>query len=118
MNNNYLSVNFDPPQAIKGPLGNQDTSAPGFSTGGFGETVNAIISAVFVVAGLAFVVYFIMGAFTYITAGGDEKLIEKAKKTMWDAVLGFAVLSVTFLVIDLISGILGFTVLDFTFVGL
>jgi hypothetical protein len=102
-------------KGIEGPLSNQKTASP-FT--GFGDTVNALVTAAFVIAGLVFVIYFIMGAFTYITAAGDEKLLEKAKKTMWDAVLGFVILSLTFLVIDVLSGILGFSILSFSFSGL
>ncbi|PIS23144.1 hypothetical protein COT49_01645 [candidate division WWE3 bacterium CG08_land_8_20_14_0_20_40_13] len=102
-------------KGVEGPLANQKI---GSSTSGFGETVNALISAAFVIGGLAFVVVFIMGAFSYITSAGDEKMLEKARNSMWDGVVGFVILAVTFLVVDIISNIFGFPILGLTFVGL
>ncbi|MFW6110144.1 MAG: pilin [Patescibacteria group bacterium] len=42
-------------------------------------------------AGLVTFAYIIIGGFKYITAGGDEKAVEKAKKTITYAFIGLLV---------------------------
>jgi len=103
---------FGPEQEIQGVLPDQ---IPGQSNTVFGDTVNRVISASFVIAGLVFLVYFIYGAFYYITSAGDDKKVESARKIMTNATIGFAFLALVFLISSLLGVIFGFNILDITF---
>lgn len=68
----------------------------------FTEIVSNIISVITIFAGTAFLFWFVVGAFTWITGGHDPGQLEKAKKQMSDAFIGLiataAVLPVTYLI--------------------
>ena len=113
-----LAANFDPTMYVGGALDSQagGVSKPAESI--FGQTVNYIISAAFVISGLAFLVTFIMGAFTYLTSAGDEKQLDKAKKTMTNGVIGFVLIAITFILVSILDGVFGTNILMFDFKGL
>ncbi|MBU1085302.1 MAG: hypothetical protein ABIJ43_00455 [Candidatus Beckwithbacteria bacterium] len=68
----------------------------------FTEILTSIISTITIFAGLAFLFWFVIGAFTWITGGHDPAQLEKAKKQMGDAFIGLlataAVLPITYLI--------------------
>lgn len=65
-----------------------------------------------ITAGLAFIVYFILGAFKWITSGGDQGKTEEAKKQLTQAAIGIIVVVVSYFVIDIIGKVLGFKILS------
>jgi len=109
---------FKPDKYIGGVLPSQSSGATQPAESIFGQTVQYIISAAFVISGLAFLVTFIMGAFTYLSSAGDEKQLDKAKKTMTNGVIGFVIMAVTFLIVNLLENIFGIALTTFTFEGL
>ncbi|MEA3354930.1 MAG: hypothetical protein U9Q63_00380 [Patescibacteria group bacterium] len=68
----------------------------------FTEIISSIVSTITIFAGLAFLFWFVIGAFTWITGGHDSNQLEKAKKQMSDAIIGLiataAVLPITYLI--------------------
>ncbi len=80
----------------------------------FFETVFGNVAQV--VLGLAGIVLFIMlisGGFKYITAGGDPKGIEGAKKTLTYAIGGMVFLAMAFLILRFIQEFTGVDVTRF-----
>lgn len=71
---------------------------------GFISTSIGVLTAL---SGIAFLVYFVLGGLTWITAGGEKAKTEKAQKQMTDAAIGL----IAVLVAYFIAGIVG-TVLD------
>jgi len=74
----------------------------------FGNVVGVIL-------GLAGIVLFIMllsGGFKYITAGGDPKGVEGAKKTLTYAIGGIVVIALSYLILNLIGVITGATAIS------
>ena len=67
---------------------------------------NILVVAVSLAA-LALFVMFLVGGFKFLTAGGDPKAVEGAKKTLTYAIAGLVVLVLAFLIIKLISTITG-----------
>ena len=65
-----------------------------------GQVLTFAIRAFFVVAGLVAFFYLVLGAFAWITSGGDKEAIEKARNKIQAAVIGlvliFAVLAVVY----------------------
>ena len=53
--------------------------------------IGTVISAVLSVLGVIFLALFIYAGYTWMTAGGDESKLEKAKKTMNRAVIGLII---------------------------
>lgn len=64
-----------------------------------GKYIAIALTTAVALGGLAVLVYFILGAINWITAGGDKSKIEKAQQRIIQAFIGFALLvfSVTIL---------------------
>lgn len=80
----------------------------------FFETVFGNVTQV--VLGLAGIILFIMllsGGFKYITAGGDPKGVEGAKKTLTYAIGGMVLLAMAFLILRFIQEFTGVDVTKF-----
>ena len=73
-----------------------------------------VISVALGFGGLILFVMLLVGGFKYITAGGDPKGIESAKKTITTAILGMVLLALAFLILQLIHQITGAPVTTFT----
>ena len=73
-----------------------------------GPYFSNIIGAALTVAALATLIYLVWGGISWITAGGEEKKIESARNRITGALIGLAVVAVSwaiFLVIDNFLGI-------------
>lgn len=69
------------------------------------------------IAGLAVFIMFILGAFQMITAGGEAKQLQKARKTLTAAVLGLVVFVGIWFILKLIQAITGVDVTKFEIPG-
>lgn len=54
----------------------------------FGEILTFIIRLFFVLAGIAALIYLLLGAFTWITSGGDKERVEKSRDKIQAAIVG------------------------------
>ena len=68
-------------------------------------------------AGIAFFVLLLVGGFKYMTAGGDPKAIEAAKKTLTAAIAGLLVVILSFLVLVFIKEFTGIDLTEFKIVN-
>lgn len=73
--------------------------------------ISNIIGLLTVLGGLFFVFFFVQGAFSWITAGGDSGKIDKARNQMIQGVLGVIVLVASYAIIGLIGTIVGLKLL-------
>ena len=71
-----------------------------------------IIGSLTILGGLFFVVYFFMGAFQWISAGGDSSKIEKARDQMIQGVLGLLVMVISYSLIGIISRVIGLDLIN------
>lgn len=71
-----------------------------------------IIGVLTVVAGITFTVYFFLGAFKWITAGGDSGRVQKARDEMVNGVIGLIVIVAAYGVVGLIGTIVGIRILN------
>lgn len=102
MNNSLAqSVGFGP---ISGVGRFQDITNPLTQAENF---ISLIVGVITAIAGIAFLIYFVTGALTWITSGGDKSKTEQAQKTMSNAAIGLVAVIVAYF----IAGIVG-TVLD------
>ncbi|PIR59368.1 MAG: hypothetical protein COU69_00665 [Candidatus Pacebacteria bacterium CG10_big_fil_rev_8_21_14_0_10_56_10] len=70
--------------------------------------------------GLIVIVFFLWGAFDWITAGGDASKISSARNKIVQSVLGLLILVGSFVILDFISGLFfgdSFQILQLNFLG-
>lgn len=83
----------------------------GFGT--LGDFVQKTLTLAFMVAVLVVLGMLIWGAFEWITSGGDKDAVAKARNRIISALIGLAVLAVTFALFQAAGQFLGFNVLNF-----
>lgn len=66
-----------------------------------------VVSVAIGLAGIGFFVMFVIGGFSYLTAGGDTGKVEGAKKTLTYAIGGLVLIVLSFLILNLISSFTG-----------
>ncbi len=69
--------------------------------------VKNVINAALVFAGVVALILVIYAAFQYTTSKGDQAKIDTAKKTLTYAIVGLAVVFLSFFIVTLISQVTG-----------
>lgn len=76
------------------------------------QFISTMIGVITVFAGMFFIVSFLMGAVSWISAGGDSGKIQSARDKMIQSTLGLVVVVAAYAVIGLIGRIVGLDVLN------
>lgn len=63
-----------------------------FANPSLGDVLSFAIKTLFTIAGLAALLYLIMGALSWVTSGGDKEKVDKAQQKIQAAVIGLIVL--------------------------
>jgi hypothetical protein len=75
-----------------------------------GDTVPVIISNIIsfllLIAGGIAIIFIIFAGFRYITAGGNESAAESAKKTLTNAIIGFIVILLAYLILKVVENLI------------
>lgn len=74
--------------------------------------ISNVIGILTTVAGIFFIVYFVMGAFKWVTAGGESSKVQKARDQMIQGVLGLVLIIAAYGVIGVIGAIIGLDILQ------
>ncbi len=72
------------------------------------KIISNILAILSILGGIYFTVYFLIGGLNWITAGGDQGKIDKAKKQMTGAAIGVIIISASYAisyVVGLVTGI-------------
>lgn len=69
--------------------------------------IKNVLTIVFVVAALAVLAMLIWGAFEWIFSGGDKDKVSNARKRITNALIGIAILALSFLIIAVVGQVLG-----------
>jgi len=77
-----------------------------------GFFLSALVGTITVVGGLAFVIYFFLGALKWITAGGDKGKTADAQSSMTQAAIGLIALVASYFVVGIVGGVLGLDILN------
>ena len=80
---------------------------------GFGNFLSGILSAVMAVSALMVLLYFIWGAISWITSGGDKSKVEAARNRMTQAIIGIIVLAASLAIFMVVQTFLGIEVINF-----
>jgi hypothetical protein len=67
--------------------------------------------ALIFIGGFMVILYFITGAFEWISANGEAGKISSARNKMTGAITGFIVLAATFVILEFLGNLFGFNVL-------
>lgn len=71
-----------------------------------------IIGFLTIVAGLAFLIYFIIGALNWVTAGGDAKKVDTAKSYMTNGGIGMIIIVAAYAIVWIVGTVLGIRILN------
>lgn len=74
--------------------------------------LSTAIGALTVIAGLIFIIYFLLGALSWVTAGGDSGKVQKARDQMVQGVIGLIVVIAAYGIIGVIGAIVGLDLLN------
>lgn len=69
--------------------------------------ITNILSIIFVIAILLVLFFLILGAFKWITSGGDKDAVGKARGTIVNALIGLAILALAFVIARIAGQIVG-----------
>lgn len=96
---------------VTGDLGASDDSVA--SGGKFIGYVVYLWRAAIILGSLAVVGFFVLGAFSWITAGGEKSKVEMARNKITTAVVGLIVLAASVALFNLVANFLGIDTLKF-----
>ncbi|HEX9008135.1 MAG TPA: hypothetical protein VF837_02640 [Patescibacteria group bacterium] len=77
-----------------------------------GVFISALVGTLTVVGGLAFVIYFFLGALKWITAGGDKAKVQDAQSSMVNGVIGLVAITAAYFIVGIVGGVLGLDILN------
>jgi hypothetical protein len=87
------------------------------STDAVQATINAeklisnAISGLTILAGLLFIFYFVIGALNWVTAGGEQGKIQKARDQMIQGVIGMIVVVMAYAIMGIVGTFVGLDIL-------
>jgi len=119
----YFSLNASVSAAITNPvIGEMGREGSDVSSGSrFIEYAVYLWRASITIGSLAVILFFLLGAFGWITAGGEKGKIEEARNKMTNAVIGLVLLVSSFVLLGFMSRLLfgdNFNILKLTIPGI
>lgn len=84
--------------------------------GSLGEGTTRLVVPAFQATAAVVVIYFLLGAFKYLRAGGNKEELEGARQMIVHAIIGFIILMFAFLILQFILSNL-FKVTNFQIIG-
>lgn len=76
------------------------------------DLLSAILPNVYLIAGIILFLYMIFGGFLIITSGGNPKNTDQGKSTIFNAIIGFAIVFTSYWLIQIIQLITGIPILS------
>lgn len=77
-----------------------------------GTLIANALTIIFVVAALLVLAFLIMGAFQWITSGGDKDAVGKARSRITHALIGLAILALAFLITRVVGQVVNIDILN------
>lgn len=75
--------------------------------GSLGESLEKLVGPGYTIAGIAVAIYFFVGAFKLVISGGDKEAIAGARNMITHAIIGFVLLMMMFLILQMIPQAFG-----------
>jgi hypothetical protein len=110
----YLAVKLDgfEDPAMINVLKTDSADSVADATGNLEVIISRVIGAITIVGGLAFLLYFVIGAFEWISAGGDSGKIQKARDKMLQGVTGLVIMVAAYGILGVVGSIVGLDILN------
>lgn len=94
----------------------QNIGLPTFVLRGGGRTsptlatvINAVLPYVFGAAGIALLIYLVLGGFQLMLSKGDPKAIQSAQSKITNALIGFVIIILAVAIVQIVGGIFNIT---------
>lgn len=81
-----------------------------FSVTSVGEFIGAVLSLIFLVAGIAVFAYLVFGGIQWITSGGDKAKTQEARDRITAALVGLAIIAVAWAITILLQTFFGINI--------
>jgi len=78
----------------------------------FNKVISNAIGVMTIIAGLWFIFNFIIGAYGYLSAGGNEDGVKKATAKIGQSLTGLVIVIAAYAIISIIGAVLGFDILN------
>lgn len=97
---------------IRGPGGFDPSEDGSDAPTRFTDFATTLLSFLTILAGLAFLLYFVLGAINWITSSGDQQKVEAARNQMTAAGIGLVIVVAAYAIAGVAGGILGIDILN------
>ena len=77
-----------------------------------GDIVSGLLPYIFALAGLALLLYLILGGFEILTSGGNPETLNRGRGKLTHAIIGFIIIFVSYWLLQLLEVVLGIQVFD------
>ncbi|EKE12629.1 MAG: hypothetical protein ACD_13C00149G0011 [uncultured bacterium] len=77
------------------------------STSKVGDIINLVLPYIFAAAGIALLIYLVLGGLQMMTSRGDPKAMQTAQAKVTNAIIGFVIVFLAFTIVQLIAQLLG-----------
>lgn len=84
----------------------------GANTTGLENILSNVLIVLTVVAGLSFIIWFLLGGLTWITAGGKSDKVEQAKNMMTNGAIGLIIVAVSYAIAWIVGAAVGIPILE------
>ncbi len=92
------------------PLGGGTVGPDTYKTAGgesVGKLIGSLVGAIFIFSFLFAFVYLLLGAFNWITSGGDKAKLESARDMITQAVIGIIIVAAAWAIMKLVGQFVG-----------
>lgn len=103
-----MAISEFPIGSIKPTIGYFPDVATGPKADSLALAISNILGFLTLIAGLAFIFYFIIGAVNWITSAGDPKKLETARAMILHAFIGLIITLIAYPLLSVLSHFLGF----------
>jgi hypothetical protein len=76
------------------------------------QIVSNMLGLITVIAGLAFLMYFVFGGLQWTLAGGDQGKVDGAKKQMTNGAIGLIIIIVSYGIMAVVGQVVGLNILN------
>jgi hypothetical protein len=90
------------------------TKPPGIQIDDLGKFISALVGLVFIVAGILVFVFLVWGGIQWMTSGGDKQATEAARNRITAALVGLAIIAVSWALTAIIGKFFGFSLTNIT----
>lgn len=94
------------------PLFQPSGSGAAAAGGGFEKFLSVFLGFFTIVGGLMFLMYFVFGGLSWLSAGGDKGKVESSKTQMTNAAIGLIIVVLSQFIISIVGGVLGLKILN------